>query len=158
MQVGIELAASAEQYAAGKNLFRAYAEFLGLDLEFQGFSAELDGLREMYGPPRGCLLLAKLGPDYVGAVGLREFAPGFAEMKRLFVLPQHQGLGVGIALIEAFIAQARRLDYRAIWLDSIRPLDKALNLYRKFGFLEIEAYRHNPHPEAVFMELTLRCA
>lgn len=158
MQVAVELAASAEQYAAGKGLFRAYAEFLGLDLEFQGFSAELESLHEMYGPPRGGLLLAKLGPDYVGAVGLREFAPGIAEMKRMFALPQYRGRGIGVALIEAFIAQARQLDYRAIWLDSIRPLDKALNLYRKFGFLEIEAYRHNPHPEAVFMELKLRCA
>lgn len=156
MQCEIELAAMADQYQAGKQVFEAYAAFLGLDLEFQGFAAELANLSTMYGPPRGCLLLAKAGAVYVGAVGLREFAPGVAEMKRMFVLPEHQGSGVGIALIESFIAQARRLDYAAIWLDSIRPLDKALGLYRKFGFQEIGAYRHNPHPEAVFMELKLR--
>jgi GNAT superfamily N-acetyltransferase len=126
-----------------------------LDLEFQGFSQEMETLPDMYGAPKGCLLLAKQGQHYIGAVGLREHEPGVAEMKRMFVLTEYQGVGAGYVLIEAFIAKAKELGYRSIKLDSIKPLAKALALYRKLGFIEIEPYRYNPHPEAIFMELIL---
>jgi len=87
MSVGIEAAETTEQFDAGGQLIRAYADFLGLDLEFQRFSSELALLPKMYGPPKGALLLATLEGIRVGAVGLREFEPGIAEMKRMFVLP-----------------------------------------------------------------------
>ena len=53
MSVSIEVAETAEQFDLGGRLIRAYAEFLGLDLEFQGFSSELASLPIMYGPPKG---------------------------------------------------------------------------------------------------------
>ena len=76
MSINIEVAETTEQFDAGGRLIRAYAEFLGRDLEFQGFSSELASLPTMYGPPNGALLLAKLRDIHVGAVGLREFEPG----------------------------------------------------------------------------------
>jgi len=152
MSINIEVAETTEQFDAGGRLFRAYAEFLGLDLEFQGFSSELASLPTMYGPPNGALLLAKLRDIHVGAVGLREFEPGVAEMKRMYVLPDYHGMGVGKALTEAFLGRAKELGYGSVRLDSIRELDKALRLYSDYGFKEIEPYRFNPHPEAVFME------
>ena len=85
----------------------------------------------------------------------RDFAPGIAEMKRMFVLPAFQGRGVGKALTGAFLETAREMGYRSVRLDSIRELDKALRLYQNLGFKEIEPYRFNPHPEAVFMEYFL---
>ncbi|MBK1853215.1 GNAT family N-acetyltransferase [Marinobacter sp. 1-4A] len=152
MSVKIEVAETTKQFDAGSRLIRAYADFLGLDLEFQGFSSELASLPKMYGPPKGALLLATLEGIHVGAVGLREFEPGVAEMKRMYVLPDYHGMGVGKALTEAFLGQAREMGYGSARLDSIRELDKALRLYQDFGFREIEPYRFNPHPEAVFME------
>lgn len=155
MPLTIETATTPAQYAAGKAIFTAYAGFLGMDLEFQGFAKEMATLDVMYGPPTGCLLLAKLGDEYIGAVGLREHEPDVAEMKRMFVLTRQQGTGAGKALMDAFIDKAKELGYRSIKLDSIKSLDKALMLYRKYGFREIGPYRYNPHPEAVFMELEL---
>lgn len=152
MSVKIEVAETTKQFDAGSRLIRAYADFLGLDLEFQGFSSELASLPKMYAPPKGALLLATLEGIHVGAVGLREFEPGVAEMKRMYVLPDYHGMGVGKALTEAFLGQAREMGYGSARLDSIRELDKALRLYQDFGFREIEPYRFNPHPEAVFME------
>ena len=152
MQVSIEIAESSEQYEAGKRIFTEYAKFLGVDLEFQGFAEEMASLSTMYGHPAGCLLLARREGQYIGAVGLRELEPGIAEMKRMFVFPEHHGSGAGMALIEAFIAKAKELGYLSIKLDSVRSLGKALALYRKFGFVETEPYRYNPFPDAVFME------
>ncbi|QBZ83034.1 N-acetyltransferase [Hydrogenovibrio crunogenus] len=152
MPVEVEIAKTEKQFEAGSQLFRAYAKYLGLDLEFQGFSDELRSLSKMYGEPKGALLLAKLEGAYVGAVGLRELEPGIAEMKRMYVLSNCHGMGIGKALTKAFLCQAREMGYCSIRLDSIRALDKALQLYQWYGFKEIEPYRFNPHPEAVFME------
>src|SRR5690606_42041175 len=103
MSVTIEVAETTKQFDAGSRLIRAYADCLGLELEFQGFSSELASLPKMYGPPKGALLLATLEGIHVGAVGLREFEPGVAEMKRMYVLPVYNGMGVGKALIESFL-------------------------------------------------------
>lgn len=154
--ITIQRAETPVQFQAGRQLISAYADFLGQDLEFQGFSAELDGLEQMYGPPTGALLLAQLNGDYIGSVGLRQLEPGIAEMKRLFVLEPYQGRGCGRALALAFIDCAKELGYRSVKLDSIPELDSALALYRAMGFYEIAPYRFNPHPEAVFMEYRLR--
>lgn len=152
MAVTVEIAETPAEYEIGRFIFAEYAAFLGVDLEFQGFSEEMEALQSMYGPPTGSLLLARKGDLYIGAVGLRELEPGIAEMKRLFVLPEHQGSGAGVALMEVFMARAAQLGYRLVRLDSLRSLDKALALYRKFGFIEIDPYRFNPFPDAVFME------
>lgn len=152
MAVEVEIAKTEKQFEAGSQLFRAYAKYLGLDLEFQGFSDELMSLSKMYGEPKGALLLAKFEGIYVGAVGLREFELGIAEMKRMYVLSNYHGMGIGKTLTESFLNQAKEMGYCSIRLDSIRALDKALQLYRYYGFEEIDTYRFNPHPEAVFME------
>lgn len=155
MTINITIAETPAQFEAAGRLFRAYGEYLGLDLEFQGFSEELVSLPEMYGPPHGALLLASLSGEPVGAVGLRQFEPGVAEMKRMYVLESCHGMGIGSALTEAFLERARMLGYRSVRLDSIAELASALRLYRRIGFREIEPYRFNPHPDAVFMEYVL---
>lgn len=70
-------------YAAARDLIAAYQRWLGVDLEFQGFSKELETLSVMYGPPDGAMLLAEEGGVWVGCVGLRRLGGGDAEMKRM---------------------------------------------------------------------------
>ena len=100
-----------EDYLAARALFSEYASQLGVDLCFQNFSAELERLPQMYGHPGGRLVLARLGEDYVGCVGVRALAngPGACEMKRLYVRPVARGLGVGRRLAVASIDAARQL-------------------------------------------------
>jgi ribosomal protein S18 acetylase RimI-like enzyme len=73
----------------------------------------------------------------------------------MFVFPEHQGSGAGRALVEAFIARATELGYRRIRLDSLRSLETALALYRRYGFVETGPYRYNPFPDAVYLERRL---
>jgi GNAT superfamily N-acetyltransferase len=49
-------------------------------------------------------------------VALRDIDSCSCEMKRMFVYPQHHGRGVGRALAEAIIKEARALGYRAMRL------------------------------------------
>jgi len=156
MTPSIEIAETPEQYAAAARLCRRYMQVLGHDLEYQGWNEELTELPAMYGPPRGALLLACVGNEYVGVVGLRPFDGGDAELKRMYVADEWQGHGIGKALTRALLAAARDRGYERVLLDSVRELETALALYRRMGFEEIEAYCYNPFPDPVFMAYRLR--
>ena len=145
-----------QELSAVRDLFREYADALGVDLGFQNFAEELTGLPGRYAPPVGCILLAKVGDRPVGCVALRPLGDGACEIKRLYVRPQFRGTGLGRALAERVIREARDLGYNCIRLDTIPSVqDKAVLLYRALGFEDVLAYCHNPVPGAVFMELRL---
>ena len=153
--MGIVLAHSPDHLLAVRNLFVEYAENLGVDLCFQGFQEELDGLPGAYAPPDGRLLLAIDRDRAVGCVAIRNLGEGICEMKRLYVKSTYRGQGLGRRLAEAVIAEARAIGYGRMRLDSLTSLTEAAGLYRSLGFVEISPYRYNPLPDAVFMELLL---
>jgi putative acetyltransferase len=136
-------------------LFEEYAASLGFDLTFQGFEHEVRGLPGEYGPPRGRLLVARVGSELVGCVGLRPLGGDVCELKRLYVRPAHRGSGAGRALTEAVISAARELGYAWIRLDTVPAMEAARALYRSLGFREIPPYRYNPIPGTAYMELRL---
>ena len=140
---------------AARNLFVEYAVNLGVDLCFQGFQEELDGLPGAYSAPDGRLLLVIDGDRAAGCVAIRKLGEGICEMKRLYVKPGNRGQGLGRRLAEAVIAEAGTIGYKKMRLDSLTSLKEAATLYRSLGFVEIPPYRYNPLPEAVFMELRL---
>ena len=150
------LAAHSEEFLLViRGLFEAYATEIEVDLCFQDFAAELTGLPGHYAPPRGRLFLARRSAVPAGCVALRPFGNEACEMKRLYVCPACRGLGIGRKLATAAIEAARVIGYPRMRLDTLGTMQAALALYRGLGFQEIPAYRHNPVPGAVFMELDL---
>jgi putative acetyltransferase len=71
------------------------------------------------------------------------------------VRPSARGKGLGRRLTEAVIAEARRLGYAHLRLDTVPGMDSAQSLYERLGFREIAPYRPNPIPGARFLELEL---
>ena len=136
-------------------LFREYADSLDFPLDFQDFDQELRTLPGRYDPPMGELLIARVAGKVAGCVGMRPLEPGACEMKRLYVRPAFRGLGIGRALARAIIDRAQSRGYERMRLDTVPSMTTAQALYRSMGFVEIPAYRYNPIPGTVYLELSL---
>jgi putative acetyltransferase len=122
------------------------------------FEDELATLTGDYGGPDGALLLGYCEGTAAGCVALRRLDAEACEMKRMFVYPQFQGKGLGRALGDAVVREARSLGYSVMRLDtSVRQIE-AQQLYARFGFRRIEPY-YELSPAVrnwlVFMELAL---
>ena len=77
-------------------------------------------------------------------------------MKRLYVVPEFRGLGIGKLLAEQIVREARQMGYKKMRLDTLPSMVSAHSLYRSLGFKVIEPYRANPVSGTRFMELQLQ--
>jgi putative acetyltransferase len=145
-----------------KVLFREYFDWvvndLRFDLSYQSAEAELQMLPGAFSPPGGCLLLAVAGGQAAACGALRPLEPGVCELKRMYVRPQHRGRGLGRAIGEELLRQARDKGYCLARLDTEVSLTAAQALYTSLGFIAIPQYYEVP-PEilrrSVFMEAVL---
>ncbi len=148
-------AQTAEHYQWTRRLFQQYADALGFDLEFQGFSRELATLPGEYAPPKGCILLSERAEEYVGCVALRPLGKSICEMKRLYMVPGFRKRKLGRALAEAIIDRARTISYKQMRLDTLESMTAAQALYHSLGFRPIKPYRYNPLENPSYFELNL---
>jgi ribosomal protein S18 acetylase RimI-like enzyme len=155
--ISIRRAATAEDFAVAKMLFREYQRAIDVDLCFQSFERELETLADMYGAPAGALFLATRSTDGepAGCVALRRLEPGICEMKRLYVRPDARGHHLGRELVEVLLGEARRLGYQRVRLDTLASMTAARALYGSLGFLKIPPYNEHPIEGTEFLELSL---
>jgi putative acetyltransferase len=154
-EIELKHATDGELVDVARLLFTEYLAAINIDLEYQGFSAELAGLPHPYTPPAGALFVAMSGNEPMGCVGLRRLNGERCEMKRLYVRPAAQGAGLGRRLVEAVIAAARAAGYRELVLDTLASMQTAQALYRRLGFVEVAPYGQNYLPNTVFYALNL---
>jgi ribosomal protein S18 acetylase RimI-like enzyme len=155
MAVEIRAIHLAADWSQARQLMKAYAHSLAIDLSFQDFEQELKKLETVYGPPAGAFLLAAEGGHWLGCVGVRRHSPHDGEMKRLYVIPEARGRGIGQRLAVAAVEAAVRLGYRRILLDTMPSMLAAQALYLQLGFSPTPPYRFNPVVGTVFMALEL---
>ena len=153
--IRIIVAQTEAHYQQVRTLFKQYADSLDFDLEFQGFSEELESLPGEYAPPRGCILLAEDSGKFAGCVALRPLEDCVCEMKRLFVSSGYRGRGIGRMLACSVIDRAREMGYQKMRLDTVASMREARTLYYSLEFKNIEAYRFNPINDASYLELEL---
>jgi ribosomal protein S18 acetylase RimI-like enzyme len=152
----VRQAETTSEIAQARELFLEYEKALGISLCFQGFDDELAGLPGKYAPPSGRLLLCVYAGALAGCVALHGLDAEIGEMKRLYLRPAFRGKGLGQAMVDAIVAEARAIGYRRLRLDTIAPrMKNAVSLYRRMGFREIAPYCANPCQGALYMELEI---
>ena len=158
-QFSLTTPASPEELQATAQIFREYAESLGIDLAFQQFEQELSTLPGDYAAPRGSLLLAWVDHELAGCCALRPLdnvdIANASEMKRLYVRPAFRRFGLGRLLAEAVLDAARRQGYACVLLDTLDDMEAARSLYEDLGFEEVPPYYHSPMAGAHYLKVEL---
>jgi putative acetyltransferase len=122
------------------------------------FEKELESLPGKYSKPNGRLLLALFDSEPAGCVALRKIDDQTCEMKRMFVYTKFHGKGIGRALSEKLINDARLIGYQTIKLDTSFRQIEAQKLYQSIGFKVTKPYYELPkklEDWLVFMEMKL---
>jgi GNAT superfamily N-acetyltransferase len=147
--------AAGENIENVRNLLREYWASFGFSPCFQGFSEELDALPGAYAAPHGRLALAIADSRPAGCIALRPLDRERCEAKRLFVRPEYRGRGIGRALLEWVIAEARALGYREMYGHTMEIMDRALAMYRHHGLERTDPYLPDLPPDAICLRLRL---
>jgi len=95
-------------------------------------------------PPGGAFLVAYEHDRPLACGGLRRLDAETAEVKRMYVVPEARGRGLGRSLLAALEQEARRLGYRRARLDTGPRQPHARALYESAGYTAIFAYNTNP--------------
>jgi GNAT superfamily N-acetyltransferase len=88
----------------------------------QNFLPEIDKMPKGYEPPQGIYLLVYVDNEAAGTVALKRLDNDICEMKRLFVNPKFQGIGLGKLLAERVIDEAKKLGCTKMRLDNSRSV------------------------------------
>jgi GNAT superfamily N-acetyltransferase len=91
------------------------------------------------------LYLAEIDRRPVGTGGLKQVAPGVAEVKRMYVDPPFRGRGVARVILERLIDDGRAAGYRVLQLETAVWMVEAHALYRSCRFVDAP-----PHPDPEF--------
>jgi len=161
--------ANKEQHAQPiRELFREYLEWGNTKL-YEEFGVKFDTPElvestiqhlDWFMPPKGRLLLGSVDDQPMGIACLKALTDSIGEIKRMYVRPEARNRGLGRALLDRLLEEARQIGYERIRLDSARFMTAAHKLYRTSGFREIEAYEGSEIPKEfqknwIFMEREL---
>ena len=95
-----------------------------------------------FAPPYGRFLLARIGEVPIGCAGLRRHGDGVAEIKRMFVRPEHRRQGHGRRLLTALEEWARTHGYTRVLLETGVEQPEAIALYVGAGYQPVDGFGH----------------
>jgi putative acetyltransferase len=115
---------------------------------------DIDDYQKTYVENGGAFLVMVEDGEIIGTGALRRLEDGVAEIKRLWLLPEFQGQGLGYQMITALLELAREKGYDKVRLETSPAYQaRAFAFYQRLGFIEIP--RYGDDPDDVGMELVL---
>jgi GNAT superfamily N-acetyltransferase len=96
-------------------------------------------------PPGGCFVALYEDGHPVAGGGVKRLDPEIGEIKRMFVVPERRGAGLGRVLLSALEQAARDLGYARVRLDTGALQPGAEYLYRSSGYTAIGNYNANDY-------------
>ena len=92
----------------------------------------------------------------VGCGAFKKYEAQKVEIKRMYVLPQHRGSGIGHGILRELELWAKELQFSACVLETGKKQPEAISLYKKAGYKIIKNYGQYENVEnSVCMEKPL---
>jgi GNAT superfamily N-acetyltransferase len=108
-------------------------------------------------PGRGAFVIARTDQRVpVGCGAIRRMDAATAEIKRMYVIPKHRGMGAGRAILEKLEQVALELGVNRIVLETGERQPEAIALYKHGGFVKIPLFgEYADSPLSICMEKAL---
>ena len=94
----------------------------------------------MFVEPHGVFLVVRDDSGAIGCGGIARFDESRGEVKRMYVVPEARGRGLGRRLLEELEDHARRLGYASVVLETGDRQEEAVGLYESSGYERIPCY------------------
>jgi putative acetyltransferase len=126
------------------------AEF-GFPVEPSGTDADLADVPRSYQSIGGIFRVVEDDAGRVlGCGGLFPMGGGDVELRKMYFRREIRGQGLGRRLLDDLIAEARRLAFGRIELETASNLSTAIALYQRAGFVETKGPRHSCRCDRTF--------
>lgn len=105
---------------------------------------EVDALSRHYGGPAAGYFVAELQGEVVGGAGfgpLPDERPTVCELRKMYLVPEARGKGLGVRLLRECLDQARAAGYAECYLETRASMLDAKRLYEAAGFTPLSAPR-----------------
>jgi putative acetyltransferase len=96
--------------------------------------ADLDDIHDSYIAGGGTFKILEEDGRIIGSYGLYPTTPRSCELRKMYLLPEFRGQGLGRRMLEDALGRARRLGFEEMTLETNSRLREAISLYRCYGF------------------------
>jgi putative acetyltransferase len=124
----------------------------GLKPDPTGKDKDLKDIEKSYFPGNGFFGVAvEFNTNkMVGTFGLFPMDKNICELRKIYLVKEVRGRGLGKYILDTAIHMAKERGYKKIYLETISPLKVAISLYKKYGFKEVTPKEINERADQAF--------
>lgn len=125
----------------GQIIKQVGAEFGAIGEGFGPSDPEVTAMSQHYNDASASrYFVATINNDIVGGSGIAAFngSNETCELRKLFLLAESRGLGIGQKLTQDCLKYAKYKGYRNCYLDTLSSMKSAIALYEKLGFKHLD--------------------
>lgn len=110
----------------------------GLELNPTDEDLDITDIAKYYTKNNGDFEVIEFKGSIIGSYGIYKIDSDTCELRKMYLKQNFQGLGLGNIMIENSFKIAKSLSYKKITLQTNSVLYKAIKLYKKYGFEELD--------------------
>jgi putative acetyltransferase len=144
-------------YTVAKHVFNdpSPLEDIMAHFDARGTLEEMNDIQRNYFENGGTFLLMTDNDQIIGTGAIRKLENNICELKRLWLLPEYHGKGLGYRMMQELLSFSREKGYERMRLETDPVYQKrAVEFYKRLGFYEIPI-PNATDDEDILMEMLL---
>lgn len=156
-EINVRLATNQDRERITALVFGILAEY-GLQPDVESSESDLKDIEETYLKSGGIFeLIEDKRGNLLGTIGLCPLDESTCKLRKMYLVPEARGRGLGRHMLERAIDHAKRLGFEIIILETVSVMKEAIRLYTRRGFQPIRQESVSPRCDQVyFLDLTQR--
>ena len=122
------------------------SEFGAVGEGYSILDSEVQAMYESYQGEKSAYFVAECRGRIIGGAGIGPLKGGrraTCELKKMYLLPESRGAGIGRMLLERCLEAAKSMGYKKCYLETLQHMVQAKRLYEKYGFTPLKAPQGN---------------